>query len=64
MDRWMAHLEGATLLIELRGPDQLTKRDGLSLFRHLRAQIVRHSSLRNSSAKYMRRANLSFIVSE
>ena len=46
MDRWMAHLEGATLLIELRGADQLNQRDGLSLFRHLRAQIVRHSSLK------------------
>ncbi|KAJ2971557.1 hypothetical protein NQ176_g7630 [Zarea fungicola] len=40
MGRWIAHLDGATQLIELRGPEQLTRLEGLSLFIHLRAQIA------------------------
>lgn len=40
IDRWMKHMEGAAKLIEFRGPEQLTRREGLDLFTQLRAQIV------------------------
>jgi hypothetical protein len=33
-------MEGAAKLIEFRGPEQLTRREGLDLFTQLRAQIV------------------------
>ncbi|KAJ6032055.1 hypothetical protein N7540_002787 [Penicillium herquei] len=39
IDRWMKHMEGATKLIEFRGVDQLTRKEGLDLFTQLRAQI-------------------------
>lgn len=40
IDRWMNHMEGATKLIEVRGPEQLSRQEGLELFRQLRAQVV------------------------
>lgn len=40
IDRWMKHMEGAAKLIEFRGPDQLSRQEGLDLFTQLRAQIV------------------------
>lgn len=42
IDRWMKHMEGAAKLIEFRGPEQLTRREGLDMFTQLRAQIVSH----------------------
>jgi hypothetical protein len=38
--RWMAHVDGATRIIEVRGEDQLDRPEGLELFRHLRVGIV------------------------
>lgn len=40
IDRWVNHMEGATKLIEVRGPEQLSRREGLELFNQLRAQVV------------------------
>ncbi|KAJ5121846.1 hypothetical protein N7448_002977 [Penicillium atrosanguineum] len=40
IDRWMKHMEGAAKLIEFRGPEQLTRQEGLDMFTQLRAQIV------------------------
>jgi hypothetical protein len=40
IDRWMKHMEGAAKIIEFRGLEQLTRREGLDLFTNLRAQIV------------------------
>ncbi len=42
IDRWMKHMEGAAKLIEFRGSEQLTRREGLDMFSQLRAQIVSH----------------------
>ncbi|KAI0967319.1 hypothetical protein F4678DRAFT_446243 [Xylaria arbuscula] len=39
IDRWMKHMDGAAKLIEIRGSNQLTRREGLDMFTHLRAQI-------------------------
>ncbi|KAK1238153.1 hypothetical protein MKX08_002732 [Trichoderma sp. CBMAI-0020] len=39
IDRWVSHMEGATKLIEVRGPEQLSRREGLELFTQLRAQV-------------------------
>ncbi|KAJ6119274.1 hypothetical protein N7523_003554 [Penicillium sp. IBT 18751x] len=39
IDRWMKHMEGAAKLIEFRGPEQLTRQEGLDMFTQLRAQI-------------------------
>ena len=38
--RWINHMEGASQLLEFRGPDQLKRQEGLHLFTNLRAQIV------------------------
>jgi hypothetical protein len=38
--RWIKHMEGASQLIEFRGPEQLNRQEGLDLFTNLRAQIV------------------------
>lgn len=40
IDRWVNHMEGATKLIEVRGPEQLSRQEGLELFTQLRAQVV------------------------
>ncbi|KAJ5219323.1 uncharacterized protein N7498_001422 [Penicillium cinerascens] len=40
IDRWMKHMEGAAKLIEFRGPEQLTRREGLDMFTQLRTQIT------------------------
>ncbi|RAK96585.1 Zn(II)2Cys6 transcription factor, partial [Aspergillus ibericus CBS 121593] len=40
LTRWMKHLDGAATLIEARGPEQLTRPEGLELFSQLRAQII------------------------
>ncbi|PYI33325.1 hypothetical protein BP00DRAFT_367348, partial [Aspergillus indologenus CBS 114.80] len=39
IDRWMKHMDGGARLIEFRGPDQLTRTEGLGIFTQLRAQI-------------------------
>ncbi|EHK50886.1 uncharacterized protein TrAtP1_009259 [Trichoderma atroviride] len=39
IDRWVNHMEGATKLIEVRGSEQLSRREGLELFNQLRAQV-------------------------
>ncbi|KAL2832683.1 hypothetical protein BJY01DRAFT_225786 [Aspergillus pseudoustus] len=49
-DRWMKHMDGAAKLIELRGPEQLERPEGLHLFTQLRAQI-------NISRIYQERAS-------
>jgi hypothetical protein len=36
----MNHLDGATKLLEARGPEQLSRPEGLDMFTQLRAQIV------------------------
>lgn len=40
IDRWVNHMDGATKLIEVRGPEQLSRQEGLELFTQLRAQVV------------------------
>ncbi|KAI2812285.1 transcriptional regulator family: Fungal Specific TF [Aspergillus niger] len=40
INRWIKHLDGAAILIETRGPEQLTRPEGLALFSQLRTQIV------------------------
>ncbi|PON22883.1 hypothetical protein TGAM01_v208138 [Trichoderma gamsii] len=39
IDRWVNHMDGATKLIEVRGPEQLSRQEGLELFTQLRAQV-------------------------
>ncbi|CAI7630891.1 unnamed protein product [Penicillium glandicola] len=39
IDRWIKHMDGAKKIIEHRGSEQLTRREGLGLFTNLRAQI-------------------------
>ncbi|KAK4081650.1 transcriptional regulator family: Fungal Specific TF [Trichoderma aggressivum f. europaeum] len=39
IDRWVHHMEGATRLIEIRGSEQLSRKEGLDLFTQLRAQV-------------------------
>jgi hypothetical protein len=34
------HVDGAAKMLEIRGSDQLTRREGLDMFTHLRTQIV------------------------
>lgn len=36
----MNHLDGAAKLLEARGPEQLSRPEGLDMFTQLRAQIV------------------------
>ncbi|OJZ91269.1 hypothetical protein ASPFODRAFT_57457 [Aspergillus luchuensis CBS 106.47] len=40
MTRWIKHLDGAAILIETRGREQLSRPEGLALFSQLRTQIV------------------------
>ncbi|KAI1145917.1 hypothetical protein F4825DRAFT_224813 [Nemania diffusa] len=40
IDRWVKHVDGAAKLIEIRGSDQLARREGLGMFTHLRTQII------------------------
>ncbi|KAI1161687.1 hypothetical protein F5B18DRAFT_627264 [Nemania serpens] len=40
IDRWVKHVDGAEKLLEIRGSDQLTRREGLDIFTHLRTQII------------------------
>ncbi|KAJ5764977.1 hypothetical protein N7520_004536 [Penicillium odoratum] len=40
IDLWTNHINGATALLEMRGPDQLKTETGLRLFMHLRYQII------------------------
>lgn len=40
IDRWMNHLDGAAKLLEARGPEQLSRPEGLDMFTQLRAQIT------------------------
>ncbi|KAI0431168.1 hypothetical protein F5Y09DRAFT_305765 [Xylaria sp. FL1042] len=39
IDRWLKHMDGAAKLVEIRGSEQLTRREGLDMFTHLRTQI-------------------------
>lgn len=62
IDRWVNHMEGATRLIEVRGSDQLARREGLALFTQLRAQVVssNHKNLpgyTSASTTYQRAAD-------
>ncbi|KAJ5365711.1 hypothetical protein N7517_008597 [Penicillium concentricum] len=40
IDSWTNHINGATALLDIRGPDQLKTNAGLRLFLHLRYQII------------------------
>lgn len=39
---WQAHLNGARILVQLRGPQQFRSRAGVNMFRRLRTYIVSH----------------------
>ncbi|KAJ5948180.1 hypothetical protein N7466_001195 [Penicillium verhagenii] len=45
---WTRHINGATALLEMRGPEQLKTETGLRLFMHLRYQIVVSCMQRNA----------------
>ncbi|GKZ42806.1 hypothetical protein AbraIFM66951_002739 [Aspergillus brasiliensis] len=56
MARWMKHLDGAAILVEARGSEQLTRPEGLELFSQLRAQIVlSHVYRQKYTSKVIRR---------